>query len=129
MRARRSSTIGTHDTPASDITILMFGKRIGIRAYTQSTAAMTPFTGNSVTATSVGLSPEGRATEPDAPTWRLTTVSVSSQARKNGSHASEYTDGNPRRLGVSGKVTARNPRRAFAQISSAASDGSASHGT
>ena len=72
--------IGTHDTPASDITILMFGRRIGIRAYTQSTAAMTPFTGNSVTATSVGLSPEGRATEPDAPTWRLMTVSVGGQA-------------------------------------------------
>ena len=65
-------------------------------------------------ATSVGLSTEGRATDPDAPTWRLITVSVSSQARKKGSHADECTDGKPTRSGVSGNVTARNPRPAFA---------------
>src|SRR6476660_3251540 len=91
--------------------------------------AMRPLTGNSVTATSVGLSADGRATEPDAPTWRLMTVSVSSHARKNTSHAPECTDGNPSRSGVSGNDTARNPRAALARTSSAATDASASHGS
>src|SRR6476659_9639714 len=42
----------------------------------------------------------------DEPMWRHSTVSVSAHARKNGSHAPEYTDGRPREYGFSGKVTA-----------------------
>src|SRR5262245_38556511 len=91
--------------------------------------AMRPLTGNRVTATSVGLSADGRATEPDEPTWRLMTVSVSSHARKKSSHAPECTDGNPNRSGVSGNDTERNPRTAFTRTSTAASDASANHGS
>ena len=60
---------------------------------------------------------------------RHTTVSVSAQAAKSGSHLPEKMDGKPSWAGNSGRLTALKPRLALRRTSAAASSMSASHGS
>src|SRR5262245_6735158 len=59
-RPRRSTTIGTHETPASERTIFRSGYRIGILVKIQSTTVMSPLSGNSAVPTSAGECDDGR---------------------------------------------------------------------
>ena len=60
---------------------------------------------------------------------RHTTVPVSSQAAKKGSHCPLKMDGRPSWAGNSGKLTALNPRAALARTSAVATSMSASQGS
>ena len=55
---------------------------------------------------SKGGSPDAKGAQPAEPVCRQTTVSVSSQAAKKGSHTPLKMEGNPSRAGYSGKLTA-----------------------
>src|SRR3954468_22230399 len=75
----------------------------------------------SVEPTAGGASAEVDGIFEDEPMCMLTTVCVSAQASKNGSHSPEWIEGNPRYGGISEKQVARTPRAALRRISSAAS--------
>ena len=75
-----------------------------------------------------GESDDGMRVLEEDPTWRFTTVSVSSHAAKNGSQYRVWMEGRPSFSGFSVKATARKPRPALARISAAAVSTSASHG-
>ena len=64
----------------------------------------------------------------DDPTWRHTTVPVSSQARMSGSQWPVCSDGSFSFSGASLNDTARKPLSALRCISAAAISGSYSHG-
>src|SRR4051812_42064385 len=77
----------------------------------------------------VTVTPSGASADVDGifvpdPIWRHTTVSVASQAAKNGSHSPLWMLGRPRYAGISEKHTARAPRAALRSTSAAASFGS-----
>ena len=78
-----------------------------------------------VAATAAGASADVAGIRDDDPMCMQTTVSVSAQAAKNGSHAAPCTLGRPRCGGISLKHTACTPRAALRRTSAAAS--SASH--
>ena len=61
--------------------------------------------------------------------WRHTTVPVSAQAAKNGSHWPVKIEGSPSWAGNSGKLTALKPRSALLRTSAAATATSASQGS
>jgi hypothetical protein len=61
------------------------GKRTGIFEYNQSTAANIANPKNSTPIQSPGASLEVVGVDPDEPTWRHTTVPVSSHAARSGS--------------------------------------------
>ena len=94
-----------------------------------SPAAISALTGNSVGMISKGGSPDASGAQPEAPVCRHTTVSVSSQAARRGSHVPLKIDGSPSRAGNSGKLTALKPRAALARTSAAATSTSANHGS
>src|SRR4051812_24096191 len=75
-------------------------------------------------ATATGASPDVAGIFDDDPMCMHTTVPVSWQAAKNGSHAPEWIDGRPRCGGISLKQTAWQPRPALRRTSAAASDAS-----
>src|ERR1700722_8561047 len=79
----------------------------------------------SVAATATGASAEVAGIFDDEPMCMQTTVLVSSQAAKNGSHTPLWMLGSPRWGGISLKHTARTPRAALRRTSAAAR--SASH--
>ena len=89
----RSISIGTQLMPPSENAILMFGKRVGTRAHSQSAAVTSAFTGNRLVYSSSGAPGERAAVHDDDPLCRHTTVSVSSHARRNGSQWSVCIDG------------------------------------
>ena len=60
---------------------------------------------------------------------RQTTVPVSSQAAKKGSHCPLKMEGRPSWAGNSGKLTALKPRAALARTSAVATSTSASQGS
>src|SRR6516164_10941166 len=97
-------SIGTHPRPPSDIAMLRRGNRSGTPDQSHSPAAITALTGKSVGMISKGGSPEASGAQPADPVWRQTTVSVSSQAAKKGSHTPVKMDGIPSRAGNSGKL-------------------------
>src|ERR1700704_3316613 len=105
----RSINIGTQLMPPSENAIFSRGKRVGIRAHSQSAAVTSAFTGNSDVYSSSGAPGERAALHDDDPLWRQTTVSVSSHARSTGSQCSECIDGSFRSIGFSGKLSALNP--------------------
>ena len=76
-----------------------------------------------------GGSGEGRGAHDEAPVWRHTTVAVSSQAAKKGSHLPLKMEGSPNWAGNSGKLTALKPRAALARTSVAATSTSANQGS
>ncbi len=86
-------------------------------------------TGKTVGRSSKGGSGEGSGAQPDAPVCRHTTVPVSSQAAKKGSQRPLKMEGSCSWAGNSGKLTALNPRAAFARTSVAAIPTSASQGS
>ena len=102
------------------------GKRSGIRAHSQSAAAATPLTGNSVGSSSSGAPGDCAAVHDADPVWRQMTVPVSSHAASSGSQWSVCTDGSPMLTGCSGNESALNPRAAFRRTSAAAISGSLS---
>ena len=70
--------------------------------------------------------PGGAGVRPELPTWRETTVSVSTTASMIGSQCDRsHNEGSPISCGRSGKVTDVKPRAALRRISSTASAGSA----
>src|SRR6516164_2052505 len=83
---------------------------------------------NSTPMQSPGASLEVVGVDPDEPTWRHTTVPVSSHAARNGSQYPVWMDGRPSGSGFSENDTALKPRAALARTSSAATSGSSSHG-
>ena len=105
------------------------GNRSGMPDHNHSAAAMRAFTGNSVGNSSNGGAGDGSGAHDDAPVCRQTTVCVSSQAAKKGSHCPEKMDGKPRAEGNSGKLTALNPRSALLRTSAVASATSANQGS
>lgn len=115
-----STSIGTHAMPLSDMTIFSSGKREGIPANSQSVAAANALISKSAAMTGGGESFDGTMVCDDEPTCRFTTVLVSAQAAKNGSHLPEYSESKPKASGFSLKLTALKPRSAFRLISSAA---------
>jgi hypothetical protein len=74
-----------------------------------------------VVATPPGASAEVAGILDDEPMCMHTTVEVSWQAAKNGSHFPEWMLGRPRWGGISLKHTARTPRSALRRTSAAAS--------
>src|SRR5947207_9078191 len=109
----RSMSIGTQLMPPSENATLMFGKRVGIRAQSQSAAVTSAFTGNRLVYSSSGAPGERAAVHDDEPLWRQTTVSVSSHARRKGSQYVSIIAGIFKSTGFSGKLTALAPRAAF----------------
>src|ERR1700749_3460784 len=105
------------------------GKRTGIPDHSMSAQATRPFAGNKVVMVSNGVSGAGIGAHWADPVWRHTTVSVSWQAAKKGSHTPLCRLGIPHWAGNSGKLTALKPRAALRRSSSVASCGSASHGS
>ena len=81
----RSIAIGTQPIPPSLSAILRSGYRPGMPAHTQSTAAQNAPPGNIDTWVLRPVPGEPWRTNPLAPQCSEITVSVSSQARKNGS--------------------------------------------
>ncbi len=114
--------------PPSDSAILSSGNRNGTPDHSHSPAARRALTGNRVGSNSNGGSGEGSGAQADAPVCRHTTVSVSSQAAKKGSHRPLKMEGKPSWAGNSGKLTALKPRAALVRSSEAATPTSASHG-
>ena len=106
-----------------------FGKRRGTPDHSHSPAASSALTGKKVGRISKGGSNDASGAQPDEPVWRQTTVSVSSQAARNGSHSPLKIEGRPSRAGNSGKLTALKPRAALARTSAAATSMSASQGS
>ena len=106
--------------PPSDRATFSFGKRSGTPDHSHSPAASSALTGKKVGRISKGGSGEGRGAQADDPVCRQTTVSVSSQAAKKGSHCPLKMDGRPSWAGNSGKLTALKPRAALARTSAAA---------
>src|SRR5580692_3885468 len=98
--------MGTHPMPPSDMATFRPGKRSGTPDHTHSPAASSALTGKTVGSNSKGGSGEGRGAQEDAPVCRQTTVSVSSQAAKNGSHCPLKMEGCWSWAGNSGKLTA-----------------------
>ena len=119
-------SMGTHPMPPSENATLISGNRVGMPAHNQSAAVTSAFTGKSDVYSSSGAPGERAAVQLDEPLWRHTTVSVSSQARRNGSQWVVCMDGSPRSTGFSGKLTALKPRSALARTSAAATSGSSS---
>src|SRR5580698_9369866 len=74
----------------------------------------------SVAATATGASADVAGIFEDEPMCMQTTVLVSSQAAKNGSHCPLWMLGSPRWGGISLKQTARTPRAALRRTSAAA---------
>src|SRR5580658_8602413 len=122
-------SMGTQPIPPSDMATLRRGKRSGTPAHSHSAAAMRAFTGKRVGRSSNGGAGDGKGAHDEAPVCRQTTVSVSSQAAKKGSHSPEKMEGKPRAEGNSGKLTALKPRSALALTSALASVMSASQGS
>src|SRR6516164_4666850 len=77
---------------------------------------------------SPGASLDVVGVDPDDPTCRQTTVSVSAHAARSGSQCPLWIDGRPRGSGFSQNEIALNPRAALARTSSAARSGSSSQG-
>src|SRR5580704_8318766 len=113
--------MGTQPIPPSDKATLSRGNRRATPDHNHSPAARSAFTGKKVGRISKGGSGEGRAAQADDPVCRHTTVSVSSQAAKKGSHRPLKMDGRPSWAGNSGKLTALKPRAALDRTSVAAS--------
>ena len=84
--------------PPSDSATCRSGKRSGTPDHSHSPAARSAFTGNTVGNSSNGGSGEGSGAHDDAPVCRHTTVAVSSQAAKKGSHVAAE-DGGQLQLG------------------------------
>src|SRR5580658_7905005 len=105
------------------------GKRNGTPDHSHSAAAMRAFTGKRVGNSSNGGAGDGSGAHDEAPVCRQTTVCVSSQAAKKGSHSPEKMDGNPRADGNSGKLTALKPLSALLRTSVVARAMSANHGS
>src|SRR5580698_7941229 len=122
-------SMGTQPIPPSDIATFRPGKRRGTPAHSHSAAAMRAFTGKRVGSNSKGGAGDGRGAHDEAPVWRQTTVSVSSQAAKKGSHSPEKMEGKPRAEGNSGKLTALKPRSALRRTSLVATAMSANQGS
>ena len=80
------------------------GKRSGTPDHSHSAAASSALTGNRVGKSSKGGSGEGSGAHAEAPVCRQTTVPVSSQAAKNGSHSPEKIDGQPEPGGELGEA-------------------------
>src|SRR5262249_25003085 len=80
----------------------------------------------SVAATATGASPDVAGIFDDEPMCMHTTVPVSAQAAKNGSHSPLWMLGRPSTAGISLKQTARAPRAALRRTSAAASSASQS---
>ena len=106
--------------PPSDSATCRSGNRSGTPDQSHSPAARRAFTGNTVGNSSNGGSGEGSGAQDDAPVCRQTTVAVSSQAAKKGSHAPLKMEGSCNWAGNSGKLTALKPRAALARTSDAA---------
>ena len=121
--------MGTQPIPPSDRATFSFGKRKATPDHNHSPAASSALTGKKVGRISKGGSGEGRAAQADDPVCRQTTVSVSSQAAKKGSHCPLKIEGRPSWAGNSGKLTALKPRAALARTSSAATAMSFSQGS
>src|SRR5579863_9661479 len=122
-------SIGTQPMPPSDMARDRRGKRSATPDHSHSAAAINALTGNNVGSSSNGGSGDGSGAHDEAPVCMHTTVDVSSQAAKKGSHTPEKIDGNPNWAGNSGNDTALNPRAALARTSSAARSTSASQGS
>src|SRR3954470_15903633 len=71
-------------------------------------------------ATPAGASVEDMAARDEEPRWQHSTVPVSLQAAKSGSHAPEWIDGMSRASGFSENVTAWQPLAARRRSSAAA---------
>src|ERR1700733_13606639 len=111
-KLRRSTSLGSRSLgqellsvpepmPPSESAMFRFGKRNGTPDHSHSPAARRALTGKKVGRISKGGSNEASGAQPDAPVCRQTTVSVSSQAAKKGSHAPLKIDGRCRRAGNS----------------------------
>ena len=113
-------SMGTHPMPPSDMAMFRPGKRRGTPDHSHSPPATRALTGKRVGSSSKGGSGEGSGAHDEAPVCRQTTVPVSSQAAKKGSHSPLKMDGRPSWAGNSGKLTATKPRAALARTSPAA---------
>src|ERR1700681_66883 len=120
--------MGTQPIPPSDMAMARSGKRSGTPDHSHSAAASSALTGNNVGDSSKGGSGEASGAHADAPVCRQTTVDVSAQAARKGSHDPEKIEGKPSRAGNSGKLTALKPRAALRRTSSAATATSTSQG-
>ena len=122
----RSSTYGSQPICPSLYASRRFGNCTSFPLKSQSVSDAIALPKVRVSATAGGASGPVAGIFDDDPTCMLTTVPVSSHARKNGSHSPEWIEGSPRLGGISQNVTARTPRSALRRISSAASSASQS---
>ena len=87
--------MGTQPMPPSDMATASPGKRRATPDHSHSAAASSALTGNTVGSSSKGGSGEGSGAQDEAPVCRHTTVPVSSQAAKKGSHSPLKMEGRP----------------------------------
>ena len=106
-----------------------FGKRTGMPAHSQSALATRAFTGNSVVMVSNGVSGAGIGAHCEEPVCRQMTVAGLLACGQERIPVAGVQAGQPDWAGSSGKLTALKPRSALRRSSSAASCGSASHGS
>src|ERR1700721_4092032 len=105
--------MGTQPIPPADMAMDRPGKRRGTPDHSHSPAATSALTGKRVGSSSKGGSGEGSGAHDEAPVCRQTTVPVSSQAAKKGSHSPLKMEGRPSCAGNSGKLTATKPGAAW----------------
>src|SRR2546426_11701187 len=102
------------------------GKRVNTPDISQSTSEKQALANVMVEPTAGGASADVDGIFDDEPMCMQMTVSVSSQAAKNGRQklSASCTEGNPRNGGISLKHTACTPRAALRRTSAAASEAS-----